>query len=177
MTRPSAPPDLRRIGEHALAEVLGAFLALPSQSIDPACERSLAASTGTVAGTVGLAGPRLAGRIRFESPPAFLTHVLRLLAGPRDAASAAGAPLEDVAGELANQVAGRVAAQLTAAGVTCFLSSPDLSRASPPADAPRAGTRSARVEALCAGHRLSLELDLAFAFELEVEAGRRDPTP
>ena len=73
--------------------------------------------------------------------------------------------LDDAAGELANMVAGRVAARLAAEGYPCDLGNPSVSRHTPPrvAGAAPTGVDQGRADLFNEGHWLSVEIDCRFA--------------
>jgi CheY-specific phosphatase CheX len=161
MTSSSNKPDLRHIGESVLVEVLGNLLSLPATVQNSAGILSVAHDQ--ITGTVPLSGQRLSGSVHVQLPQAFIAHAVHLLTGLDGAAGDITAVQDDAAGELANMVAGRMATQLAASGYPCTLGTPSVSRNTRSPIETQPGTDLGRVDVICAGHCLSLEIQCRFA--------------
>lgn len=162
MTPASTRPDLARIGECALAEVLKTFLSLPAIVCDSAGGSLLCTAPEPINIRVPLSGQRLSGSVNLQLPPAFVAHAVKLLTG-LDGDSVDGIAIQsDAAGELANMVAGRVAAQLAVNGISCSLGTPSVVRSAalPTTTEPEADY--GRTNLLCAGHSLWLEIECRY---------------
>jgi CheY-specific phosphatase CheX len=155
-------PDLRRIGERAFVEVLDVILSLPATVQNLPRQQVLPQSPYQISSAVTFAGQQLSGIVRLHFPLAFVEHAFRILTGLNGPAPGCDDLLEDAAGELANMIAGRVAAQLAAAGYPCNLGTPSVSRGAGPATKPEPGADQARVELICVGHLLSLEIQCRY---------------
>ena len=70
---------------------------------------------------------------------------------------------DDTAGELANMVAGRVAARLAADGYPCTLGTPSVSRSARLPIETQPGVDHGRTDLICEGHWLSLEIQCRYA--------------
>ncbi len=156
-------PDLGRIAEGAVAEVLGVLLSRPVTVRHSSDRSPLAGVADQITSTVLLAGQRLSGRVDLHLPRSFVTHVVRLLTGLDGAARDADATLDDAAGELANLVAGRVAARLAADGCPCTLGTPSVSRNAGWPTETGPVTDHGRADLFCEGHSLTLELRCRYA--------------
>jgi CheY-specific phosphatase CheX len=163
MTPASNKPDLRRIGESAFTEVLGVLLSLPVTVRNSSSHSAHSGAPGQITSTVPLAGQRLSGSVHLQLPVAFVAQAVRRLTGPGGAGRDADAVLDDAAGELANMVAGRVAAQLAADGCPCKLGTPSVARSGgwPVENEP--GMDYGRTDLICDGHSLSLEVQCRYA--------------
>ncbi|MBX3734924.1 MAG: chemotaxis protein CheX [Verrucomicrobiae bacterium] len=158
MSAASNVPDLRGISSRALVEVLEALVSLSAMEV-----RRAVGTAGGVAGpgfgaTVAMCGERISGEVHLDLPESFAREASARLLGPFDATSADATQLMDFAGELANMVAGRMAASLDAAGFPCRLGTPVVGcgpgrRGSSELDA--GGTQT---DWICEGHRLTLEV-------------------
>lgn len=161
-TRVSLPTthrlDLRRIGGDAFSEVLLVWLGLPVTLRDGAGRGARRAVPENVVASVRLVGERIAGGVRLALPLAFMTLAVRRLTGHERAEPGTDELLADAAGELANMVAGRVAAQLAARGFPCALGTPMVSRDAAWPLEPDAGTDRSHLALECDGHPLSLEV-------------------
>ena len=153
MTRDSGTPELRRNGQSALAEVLRNLLSLPATPCDPTSED---VPPDPITSRVLLTGPELSGTVILRLPRAFVLLAVRRLTGLDGAAAEANGLLDDTAGELANMVAGRVAAQLASHGHRCTLSTPSVSRSAALPIEILPGADRGCADLLCDGHRLSL---------------------
>ena len=162
MTPASPSPDLARIGECALAEVLNTFLSPPATVRDSANGSRVSIAPEQITSLVSLSGERLSGSVHLQLPEAFLAHAVKLLTG-LDGDSADGIAIQaDAAGELANMVAGRVAAQLSANGYSCSLGTPSVIRGAALPTTPEPGADYGRTNLLCAGHSLWLEIQCRY---------------
>jgi len=112
---------------------------------------------------VPLAGERVSGSVQIQLPFAFVALAVRRLTGLDGTAQNAHAVINDAAGELANMVAGRVAAQLAAEGFPCKLDTPSVSRGAPSPSTTQPYADHARADFTCEGHALSLEIHFAYA--------------
>ena len=155
-------PDLRRIGEQALSEVLDTLLSLSLNEATPAASAGDGSKADYLVGTVDLVGDRLSGDVRLQLPEAFARLAARRLVGGHAAAEPlADANAADLAGELCNMVAGRVAARLRRDGYPAELSPPRVVRAPrDPRDPsePARGDERRRTCWLCEGHLITLEI-------------------
>ena len=165
MTRPAHRPDLHRIAESAFRDVIDSLLPEPSTSPDPSRARPDAPAADRINSSVPLVGRALSGIVQLRLPGAFLHRAFRALTGLEAAAAGAPALLDDAAGELANMVAGRVAARLAAEGYPCDLGNPSVSRHAPPRGpgAAPTGVDQGRADLFNEGHWLSVEIDCRFA--------------
>jgi CheY-specific phosphatase CheX len=155
MTHAPRQPDLARIGELAFTEVLNTFLSLPATPRHFSA-RTPVAAPDQLAAIIPLAGKALSGIVRVLLPLPFVAQAVKQVTGLDGAEQEA--IHEDAAGEIANMVAGRVAAQLAAGGYPCTLGTPSVSRnPSLPADI-QPGVGHGRIDLLCSGHWLSLEI-------------------
>jgi hypothetical protein len=153
MIHASQKPDLATIGERAFTEVLAVLLSLPAPA---RTQRPVVDAAGLFTAMIPLSGPRLSGTVRVLLPPPFVAWAVKHLTGLN---GAEGEALhEDTAGEIANMIAGRVAAQLAAAGYPCALDTPSVARS---ADLPteiQPGVSLGRTDLLCDEHCLALEI-------------------
>jgi CheY-specific phosphatase CheX len=163
MTPASTRPDLRRIGESAFTEVLSVVLSLPATVRNSARHSPLSVVPDQITSTVHLAGQRLSGSVQVQLPQAFVAHAVHLLTGLDGAAGDTNAVQDDAAGELANMVAGRVAARLAADGYPCTLGTPSVSRRPRSPIEIQPGADHGRTVLICEGHCLSLELQCRYA--------------
>lgn len=157
----SKNPDLRRIGESAFTEVLDTLLSLPATIRDSASDRP--AAPDEISSSVLLTGERLSGSVHLRLPQAFVAHAVRRLAGLDDGAENTRELQDDAAGEIANMVAGRVAARLAAASYPCKLHTPAVSRGARLATKNQNGLVQGRTDLICEGHWLSLEIQCCYA--------------
>lgn len=162
MTADTKKPDLGRIGENAFTEVLRVFLSLPVTVRNSSTHGHDSSTRDPIISTVRLAGPRVSGSVEVQLPLAFVAHAFRRLTGFESDARDATAALEDTAGELANMVAGRVAAQLAAEGFPCTLGTPSVSRSGDSPVETEAGVQHGRADFFCEGHALSIKLRYRF---------------
>jgi CheY-specific phosphatase CheX len=163
MTPASNRPDLRRIGEASVQEVLRTLLSLPATLLDSSHDRPLSNASDLMTSSILLAGPRLSGRIHLQLQRAFSTRAAHVLTGLDGPDGETNALLDDVAGELANMVAGRVAAGLAAEGYPCTLGIPSVSHGTPAPIKTQPGEDQGRADLICEGHRISLEVHCRFA--------------
>jgi CheY-specific phosphatase CheX len=163
MTPVTHRPDLHRIGESAFVEVLDTLLSLPATVRIPTGQGSISDGSDPITSTVLLAGQRLSGSVHVQLPLSFVARTVHRLTGLDGATPDANAVLDDAAGELANMVAGRVAARLAAEGYPCTLGTPSVSRGARLPLGSQPGTDHGRADLICAGHRLSLEVQCRYA--------------
>jgi CheY-specific phosphatase CheX len=153
-------PDLRRIGESAFTEVLDTLLSLTATVRGSANDRP--AAPDEISSSVLLTGERLSGSVHLRLPQAFVAYAVRRLAGLEDDAENTVELQNDAAGELANMVAGRVAAKLAADGYPCKLHTPSVSRDARLATKKQDGIAHGITELICEGHCLSLEIQCCY---------------
>ena len=161
MTPASIKPDLRRIGASAFTEVLDTLLSLPVIVRESANGRPVAPDE--ISSSVLLTGQRLSGSVHLRLPQAFVAYAVRRLAGLDDDAENTKELQDDAAGELANMVAGRVAAKLAADGYPCKLHTPTMSRSASLPAQDQNGPAHGRTDLICEGHWLSLEIQCCYA--------------
>jgi CheY-specific phosphatase CheX len=162
MTPASNQPDLGQIGQRAFTEVLNTLLSLPATVCDPAGQRIAPGAPEQLTSVVRLAGPRVSGGLHLQLPLGFVAHAVKHLTGLDGDSPDAGAVQEDTAAELANMVAGRVAAQMTANGYPCSLGTPSVARHAGLPAGPESGVDCGRTNLICEGHLLSLELHCCY---------------
>src|SRR4029453_5573690 len=163
MTPDTNKPDLRQIGQSAFTEVVGTLLRLPATVGNPTAHTALSGAPDQITSGVLLRGPRLSGTVQVQLPLGFVGHAVRVLTGLDGAEEDAKAVQDDVAGEIANMVAGRVAAQLTAEGYACQLGPPSVSRSACLPTSTRAQADHGHTDLICEGHCLSLEIECHYA--------------
>ena len=153
------PPNLVPIAARAITEVLATQLKLPAKESGMVEWQSADQSEQCLIGTVKLTGGRVSGDVHLELPEGFTAEVMARLLGPGVAQSDDGA---DVTGELCNMLAGRVAADLDAAGYPSILSTPKVSRGRrlPPDIVP--GAQICRSIWTCEEHLLTVTLQVIF---------------
>ena len=163
MTPGSKRPDLRCIGESAFAEVLSNLSLQPTTVRNSDGHSPLPVAPDQITSTVSLAGQRLSGSVHVQLPQAFVAHAVHLLTGLDGVAGDTNAVQDDTAGELANMLAGRVAAQLAADGYPCTLGIPSVSHTARLPIEIQLGADHGRTDVICEGHCLSLELQCCYA--------------
>ena len=163
MTPASNKPDLRRIGESAITEVLGTLLSLPTTIREREAGHPVSAAPGEVNSSILLTGERLSGSVHLRLPQAFVAYAVRRLGGLDDEAENTKELQDDAAGELANMVAGRVASQLAADGYPCKLGTPSVSCSARSATKNQDVVAHGRTDLICEGHWLSLEIQCCYA--------------
>jgi CheY-specific phosphatase CheX len=154
-----ALPDLGPIAARAITEVLATQLNLPTRE-SALVEWPIAGQPEqSLIGSVKLTGSRVSGDVHVQLPDGFVAKVTGLLLG-RTAADAEEAA--DITGELCNMLAGRVAADLAAAGYSSILSTPKVSRGRrlEPEIAP--GAQTCRSDWISGGHLLTVMLQIIF---------------
>jgi CheY-specific phosphatase CheX len=162
MNSAATRPDLRKIGGTALLEVLATLWSWPATLRNPNDPSSPPHPPRLIRGLVHLAGPRIRGSVRVQLPPDLAARAIRRLTGLDVTPSDSRALLEDMAGELANMVAGRVAEQLAMEGYPSSLDTPKNCAGSFPGEAESGGDQ-AQIEVLCENYWLSLELQCRYA--------------
>jgi len=163
MTPVTHRPDLHRIGESAFVEVLDTLLSLPATVRDPTGLSPVSDALDQITGTVHLAGQRLSGSVHVQLPLSFVARAVQFLTGLDGTSKDAKAVLDDTAGELANMVAGRVAARLAADGYPCSLGIPSVSRGARLPSETQRGMDHGRADLICEGHVLSLAVQCRYA--------------
>ena len=144
-------------------EVLGTLLSLPAMVGNSATDSTLSDPPDQIISAVLLTGPRLSGTVQVQLPKDFVKFAFCRLTGTDAASADTNGLLDDTAGELANMVAGRVAAQLTVGGYPCTLGTPLVSRSAPLPIEPQAGAERGRTDLICEGHRLAVEIQCHYA--------------
>jgi CheY-specific phosphatase CheX len=144
-------------------EVLGVCLPLPTTLRNSSSHGTLSDAPDQITSTVLFAGQRLTGSVHLHLPLAFVAQAVRRLTGLDGAGRDADVVLNDAAGELANMVAGRVAAQLAADGYPCKLGTPSVFRSAGWPAKKEPGMDHKRIEVFCDGHSLSLEVQCRYA--------------
>ena len=162
MTLASNRPDLRRIGESSFKEVLGTLLSLSVTLPDSSKHSPISIASDQISSRILLTGPQLSGSVHIQLPEAFIARAVRVLTGFDGASGETKALLDDAAGELANMVAGRVAAGLATAGYPCSLGIPSVSHGAPLPIEIQSGEDHGRTAFMCDGYWLSLEVHCRF---------------
>jgi CheY-specific phosphatase CheX len=163
MTQATHRPDLRRLGETAFTEVLDVLLSRPAIPRSPASQSPLSSAPDHINSRILLAGPQLSASVHVHLPQAFVAQAVQRLTGLDGSTQHVNALLDDTAGEIANLVAGRVAAQLTAHGYLCTLSTPTVSRGAKGPVETELGMDYERIDLCCDGYGLSLELHCRYS--------------
>jgi hypothetical protein len=159
----SQRPDLRRIGETSLKAVLDDLWSLSAAIPDSSHQDPLSSAPERVTRSVPLTGPRLSGSVDVQLPQAFLVRAVRIQTGLDGAAGEDCALLEDAAGEIANLVAGRVAAGLAREGYPCALGVPSVGHRANLPNEFQPGENHGAADLIWEGHCLSLEVRCRFA--------------
>ncbi len=163
MTPAPHRPDLRAIGGRAFIEVLDTLLRLSSTIEDSATCTVLSNTGDRITSSVLLTGPSLSGSVNIQLAKGFVIQAAHVLTSVGHAATEADGLLDDTAGEIANMVAGRVAARLAEDGYACSLSTPSVSRDSHLPMEPQAAIERGRADLICEGHRLAVEIQCRYA--------------
>jgi CheY-specific phosphatase CheX len=163
MTPTSGRPDLCRIGGSAFTEVLSVLLSLPARIHEPLGDSHLSIAPEQITSKVHLAGQRLSGSVNLQLPLDFVSRAVQFLTGLDGDSREAKELQEDTAAELANMVAGRVAAQLAKDGYACTLGTPSVSRGAGLPVEIEPGMDYGQTDLVCDGHRLSIELKCRYA--------------
>jgi hypothetical protein len=146
--------ELDLIAAAALQSVLAGQFQLPARPASSAEVAQSKAAGPAWTGSVELQGEELAGRVWLQSPGPWIESLNGSLGnGGADPAAREGECL-DLAGELCNMMAGRIAAGLAAAGCRYTLSTPTVIRAAPPPAPP--GGKTSQTCWTCAGGVLTL---------------------
>jgi CheY-specific phosphatase CheX len=162
MTAASNRPDLRHIGESAFIEVLNTLLRLTATVGNTVTNSALADARDQITCSVPLAGRTLSGTVHVQLPTDFVTLAVHVLTGLDPASAQANGLLDDTAGELANMVAGRVAARLAEGGYACTLATPSVSRNSRLPFKDQTAVEHGRTDLICEGHRLAAEIQCRY---------------
>jgi hypothetical protein len=160
MTLPNPVPDFDRVAAQALQEVLSTQF---QRRVEPALPGAIARAAGQgpwLTARVDLVAAALTGCLRLELPEAWLLQLNASLQGGDPAGAAAPSDLADLAGELCNMTAGRIAARLAGAGGPSQLGTPAVVRG--PLPEPEAGPAGAPGRSCwtCDGQVLRLTLTL-----------------
>ena len=166
MTAAANRPDLVRIAEAAVVEVLG-HLPIPmtargktAAGVHPEPPEI---RPGEIVASIHLEGRRLTATLRLHAPEALLDRAVHCMTGAHPPAGDPRAIREDAAGELANMIAGRVATRLAAEGYPCTLSTPSIAPTALTSAQTPAEFETQRLDLLCEGHPLSLHLQFRYA--------------
>lgn len=157
----SHQPDLRQIGESAFIHVLNTLLPL-SKIIPIPASPDTPSDPPEIISTVLLTGPHLSGVVHVYLPQRFVESLVQRLIGIHPAAPGTNALLDDAAGELANTVAGRIAARLAEHGYPCTLGCPSVSRSAPPSLEFPPGLERGRADLICEDHRLAVKIQCRY---------------
>ena len=163
MISTSNRPDLRRIGESAFTEVLGTLFSWRATIRNSATDSTVSAAPDQITSSVLLKGERLSGSVHLQLPQAFAAQAVHRLTGLDSDVANANELQDDAAGELANMVAGRVAAHLATDGYPCQLGTPSVCHGARLPSKPQPGAIHARTDLVCEGHLLSLEIQCCYA--------------
>jgi hypothetical protein len=162
MISAACKPNLAGICQRAVLEVLNTSLSFPATLHYSQPDGIFTGAPEQVTSQMPLSGPGLSAVVCLRFPIGFIGQAVERLTGLGADSAEATALREDTAGELANMVAGRVAAQLTASGYPCSLGTPS---AVPDAASPAttgSGVDYARVSLFCEGHVLSVEIECRY---------------
>jgi CheY-specific phosphatase CheX len=121
---------LHRFGGNALTEVLLAWLQFPATELASGSQPATLPEPALLI-TVTWHGDTLSGAVQLVVPDAFANHAAQVLLGS-DSAAPTDALRRDLCGELANIVAGRIAADLRSAGHSSTLGTPTVTPISLP---------------------------------------------
>ncbi len=163
MTFDSHSPDLRHIGETAFTEVLSILLSLPATVRESPEQCDFPSARDCLTSSVFLTGHRLSGSVHLQLPVPFVAHAVSLLTGLHQDSPEACNLKEDTSGEIANMVAGRVAAQLATYGYPCTLSTPSVTLGVEIPAENQSGMDHGKTNLFCDGHWLSIELKCRYA--------------
>ncbi|MFM1768066.1 MAG: hypothetical protein RJA22_595 [Verrucomicrobiota bacterium] len=157
MTAPNPIPDLDRVAAAAFREVLSTQFHCQAAPL-PAAEAAPAAGQGPwLTAGVHFSVAALAGTLRLQLPEAWLRRLHASLAGADDARAA---DLADLAGELCNMTAGRIAVGLARTAGPSLLGTPVISPGPLPEPEPGRESASSRSCWTCGGQVLKLALVL-----------------
>ena len=151
-------PDMGRMAANALQEVLTTQFKL--DAVPAAGDCPSAGSAGPILfGSVQLNGPGLSASLHLKVPDAWAALVNGSLRAPGDA-TPSEADNEDLAAELCNMVAGRLAARLAVSGYASALSTSSFQRGPLSPSEQKPGSQQICTHWTCAGHVLTLILDV-----------------
>jgi CheY-specific phosphatase CheX len=154
-------PELGRVAASAITEVLATQFKLSPIASTPAYEPVTGAPEKCLVGSVTLTGGRVSGGVHLRLPEAFVAKLTALLLG-QAATNVTNESAADVAGELCNMLAGRVAASLAAAGYSSKLSTPTVVRGHQLELEISPGARTCWSDWTCEGHLLTVALQFSF---------------
>jgi CheY-specific phosphatase CheX len=120
-------PELGSVTASALAEVLATQFKLSVVASALADKLDAEQTERCLVCSVTLTGGLFSGDVQLQLPEAFVAKLNSVLVGP-NAASVTDEDAADIAGELCNMLAGRIAATLEAAGYSSILSIPSVYR-------------------------------------------------
>jgi CheY-specific phosphatase CheX len=154
-----AIPELGRVTASAVTEVLATQFKLSAIASTSANKPVTGATEEALLGSVTLTGGRVSGGVHLRLPEAFVAKLTALLLGQAATTNESAA---DVAGELCNMLAGRVAASLTAAGYSSKLSTPTVVRGHQLELEISPGAKTCLTDWTCEGHLLTVALQFSF---------------
>jgi CheY-specific phosphatase CheX len=152
-------PDLGLIGARAITEVFATQFKLSATASAPVDRQIVDQSQRYLVGSVGLTGGRISGGVYLQLPEAFAAKVTAQLL---DRKIADEGEASDMTGELCNMLAGRVAAGLAAAGYSCIMSTPTVSRDQRLALETPTGAKTCQSDWTCEGHLFTVTLQFTF---------------
>ncbi len=154
-------PELGSVTASALAEVLVTQFKLSAIASAPADTPTADQTEQCLVGSVKLTGGLISGDVQLQLPKAFVAKLTAVLLGP-NAASVTDEDAADIAGELCNMLAGRIAASLTAAGYSSILSIPTVARGRRLEFENAPGAKTCWTNWTCEGHLLKVASQLSF---------------
>ncbi len=154
------PPNLGQLGGRGLVEVLDTLLSLSATELTRESEKEPIQPAVYLLATVTLIGEGGSGAIRLQVPEAFARFAADVLLGVENTESRSVEQINDLAGELCNMVAGRVATDLGREGNPCSLGIPEIVRLTPDLlhSPPAPDAYAARTDWSCKGHWITLEV-------------------
>ena len=141
-----------------MKEVLDSLLSLSATAATGIPQTETALNHPHLVGSVTLAGAGVSGSVHLALAEEFVEHAAGILLGKNHAATRSESVINDLTGELANMVAGRVAADLGRLGFPCSLGIPSVVRGAGRAREPEPAEDRARTHWTCRGHRITLEV-------------------
>ena len=153
-------PELGRLTANAITEVLATQFKLSAIASVPADKPVTGTPEQCLVGSVKLTGGRVSGDVHLQLPEAFIARLVTLLG--RSATSVTDESAADLAGELCNMLAGRVAATLAAAGYSSNLSTPTVVCGRRLELEISPGAKTCRSDWTCEGHLLTVALQFSF---------------
>jgi CheY-specific phosphatase CheX len=157
------PPilELGRVTARAVTEVLATQFKLSAIASTSADKPVTSAIEEGLVGSVTLTGGRVSGAVHLWVPEALVAKLTALLLG-QPTTNVTNESAADVTGELCNMLAGRVAANLAAAGYSSKLSTPTVVRDHQLKLEISPGAKTCRSDWTCEGHLLTVALQFSF---------------